>query len=249
MDVNQNRMTRINKLVLILIGLIFVIQIAFVIFYFIDRRTSPVDPKDVFYSNINSIVELKCERADSSVSYGTAIVYDANGYLITNYHVVAIKRGDGAVEFDYYSVRFAFEENYRQAEIIAYDSELDLAILRIVAMPEYSLKPITFGSVESLKSGDKVYAIGNSLNQGISISQGIVGIPSLKVAYSDQMRTVIQSDIVITNGNSGGALLDENGLLIGITTFRLKDNNDVVVYGIAYSIPINIIEEFLSERG
>ena len=69
----------------------------------------------------------------------------------------------------------------------------------------------------------------------------------MNIDYEDNIRNVIQCDLVINEGNSGGALLNERGELIGITTFRLKDSADEIIYGIAFSIPVNLVLSYLNE--
>ena len=83
------------------------------------------------------------------------------------------------------------------------------------------------------------------MNYGLSISQGVIGIPLVNIQYSNITRSVIQCDLTITDGNSGGALFDENGKLVGVTTFRTKDNSGNVVYGIAYCIPAHMVVEYI----
>lgn len=85
------------------------------------------------------------------------------------------------------------------------------------------------------------------MNQGIGITQGIISLPLMEIVYNDLKRNVIQSDLVITEGNSGGALLNDQGELIGITTFRIKDKNGLIIFGLAYSIPIDIVENYLKK--
>ena len=108
------------------------------------------------------------------------------------------------------------------------------------------LKPVKTGNSESLKAGEEVYAVGNASNYGIGIFKGIVSIPLINVVLDGVTRSVIQSDLTIAAGNSGGALLNARGELVGITTFRTKDNSGNVIYGIVYSIPINIVLEFIN---
>jgi len=80
------------------------------------------------------------------------------------------------------------------------------------------------GDSSTLKSGQKVFAIGNMNSYGLSISQGVIGIPLLNLKTDDKDYYVIQAAITIAAGNSGGALIDESANLIGITSFRIKDN-------------------------
>lgn len=99
----------------------------------------------------------------------------------------------------------------------------------------------------TLDFGDTVYAIGNSMNGGLSISEGIIGIPDVFIEYEGITREAIQADITIASGNSGGALVNSKGELVGITSFRIKDSSGDVVYGTAYSIPINQVMSYVKE--
>lgn len=120
----------------------------------------------------------------------------------------------------------------------------------VVAILELEDKSVEFekmniGESTNLYFGQDVYAIGNAMNYGISITKGIVSTPMVNIEYDGNVREVIQSDLVIASGNSGGALIDKNGKLVGITSFRTKDNIGNVVYGYAYSIPIEKVIEYI----
>ena len=80
------------------------------------------------------------------------------------------------------------------------------------------------------------------------MAEGIVGQPLVNIVYNDITRSVIQCSINIAEGNSGGALIDENGKLVGITTFRTKDLSGNVIYGIAYCIPVNTVLEYINNN-
>ncbi len=203
---------------------------------------------DIYKRNISSILELKCEAVGIGESYGTAEVITNERILVTNAHVVSYKKLDNTQLFENCSVRSAIEKEYTEVEVIKYDFEKDLAILDFVS-PNSSLKydSITVGNSNDLEHGSKVYAMGNGQNFGISIAEGIVGIPLINLQYDNLSKSVIQSDLNITEGNSGGALLDKSGKIVGITSFRVKDSSGNVVYGICYSIPINDVLLFINE--
>ena len=86
------------------------------------------------------------------------------------------------------------------------------------------------------------------MNYGISISQGIVSMPKVIIDYNEKDKEMIQADINISEGNSGGALLNQNGKLIGITTFRTKDQNGNIIYGNAFAIPINDVVLYIKKQ-
>ena len=191
-------------------------------------------------------LELKASSDNVGESFGTAEFIDKEGTLITNAHVVTYTRLGTAHQFDEYSIRFADEESYHPVELIKYDIELDIAVLQLMETA-CSFNVVKLGKSSELKSGDKIYATGNTVNYGLSISQGIVGIPLLNIEYSGTIRSVIKCDLTIAAGNSGGALLDDRGRLVGITTFRTKDSSGDIVYGIDYCIPIDLVLEFITK--
>lgn len=201
---------------------------------------------DIYSDNINSIVEVKATTEDVGESFGTGVIYNSQGYLITNAHVISYKSLGENILFETYEIRFPLFEYYQLATFVKVDYELDLAILKI---NDESIKynPIEF-SDSDYDFGDIVYAIGNTSNYGIGISQGIISVPEVNVKYDDISRLVIQADINIASGNSGGALLNEKGELIGITTFRTKDLLGNVNYGFTYSIPLKVVKEFIKEK-
>ena len=213
--------------------------ISVILFYLFVFR---IDANKVYNDSIQSIVEVKAVKEDIGESFGTGEIIKSDGTIITNAHVVTYARLGIVNEFDNYYIRFASEEDYREVSLIKYDSDLDLAVLKLDDVKVKVLK-----TTDSLKinSGDKVYAIGNTSNKGIGISKGIISVPLVNIIYEEKTRAVIQCDLTIAQGNSGGALLNEKGKLIGITTFRTKDNLGNVIYGIVYCIPINIVLDYI----
>jgi S1-C subfamily serine protease len=233
---------KIKKVIHICFTMIVVIVIVvFVLLYKHNNKSA----KNIFNENINSIVEIKASTNNVGESYGTGVIYDSKGLLITNAHVISYTSLSETKIFDTYEIRFANKEDYQSATLVNYDIEIDLAILKI---NDESVKydPIKFSN-RTYSSGDRVYAVGNTSNYGIGISEGIISVPEVNIIYNNVSRAVIQADINISSGNSGGALLDKVGKLIGITTFRTKDDQGNVNYGFAYSIPINIIKRFIGD--
>lgn len=201
------------------------------------------DASSIFKNNIDSIVEIKASSTDVGESFGSGIIYSSDGYIVTNSHVISYNIHSDEKIFDTIQIRFAKDEEYQDATYIKNDSELDLAIIKINDSTK-KYKPINFSN-DKYTYGDLVYAIGNTSNYGIGISKGIISVPEVNIVYDDFSRLVIQSDIDISSGNSGGALLDKKGNLIGITTFRTKDLNGNINYGFVYSIPIMLIKEYV----
>ena len=220
----------------LVISLLIVITIGVIHLY-------PMKPDKLFEQSIQSIVELKAVSENSGESYGTAVCIESSDVLVTNAHVVTYSKMGENIEFDEYYIRIADEEEYRKVSLEKYDLNTDIAVLK-VDDPNINLKPIKIGDSDKLSFGDKVYAIGNGSNYGLALTQGIISMPKINIKYEETMREVIQSDITIASGNSGGALLDEKGRLVGITSFRTKDNQGNIVYGLVYSIPVNMIVEY-----
>ncbi len=234
-----------SKKISLIIGVINSIAIVGIFVYIIVINNRDKTASDIFNMNVNSVVEVKATTESIGESYGTGVIYDSSGLLITNAHVISYTSLGETKTFDTYEIRFATKEEYQSVTLIKYDTEVDLAILKL---DDESIKydAIKFAK-ENFSYGDKVYAIGNTSNYGIGISEGIISVPEVNVKYDNISRLVIQADIDISSGNSGGALLNDKGQLIGITTFRTKDNQGNVNYGFTYSIPLKTIKKIISE--
>ena len=238
-------MLKINKrLAIIPLIILLVMSVVLVVCYFFIWKEPT--PQDVFVNSQSSIVELKSQTGEDIISYGSAVFIKDDGTLISNAHMVAYKQAGVYKEFESYEIRFSFEKEYRAVTLIKYDLSLDLSVLKLDEINGVNFKKIKTGDSSKIASGDKVYAIGNGMNHGIGITNGLISLPQVNIDYEDNIRNVIQCDLVINEGNSGGALLDDRGKLIGITSFRLKDNSGNVIYGIAFCIPVNIVFDYLN---
>ena len=130
-----------------------------------------------------SVVEVKAETDEVGESFGTAVFVKKDGTLITNAHVVSYKKLGEYQAFDKISIRFSTEDDYRDVSLIKYDNEKDLAVLKLNNL-NCKYKPIKFGSADKLKFGDKVFALGNLNNVGISLTEGIISNPKINVTYN-----------------------------------------------------------------
>jgi len=202
-------------------------------------------PKQIFDRNIKSVAELKAYTNEYE-SYGTAIVINNNGELITNYHVISYTHDNINYVHEHILIRLSTQQIYTEVEVIKFDDFNDLAIIKIINIDSYKeFKSIKFGNIKNLSTGDTCYAIGNTNNLSISMSSGIISTSLINLIVDGVKKEYIQSNIDITSGSSGGALVDKYGKLIGITTLRLKDNSGNIIYGYGYSIPINIVNQFI----
>lgn len=230
----------------ILVGASFALSVIAILMPYMSRDDAKT-ATDIYYECIENVVEIRASSEEVGESFGTAEIISADGTMVTNAHVVTYTRLGAVNTFEEYSFRFSYEDEYRAAELIKYDSDKDIAVLKISDTTGLALTPIKTADSEAVSAGDKVYAVGNAANYGIGIFKGIVSIPLLNIEADGVTREVIQCDLTIAAGNSGGALLNERGELIGLTTFRTRDNSGNVIYGIVYSIPINTVLEYVSQ--
>lgn len=223
-----------------------VLSIITIILYFFPF-TNGLKTNEIYKQSLQNVVEVKAETANVGQSFGTGEIISKDGKIVTNAHVVTYSNANATTQFDTYTIRFSFEEQYRPVELEKYDSNLDLAVLKLKDTSGLNLKPIKIGNSSNLQAGDTIYAVGNASNYGIGIFQGTVSNPLINVVANGVTRAAIQCDLTIAAGNSGGALLNTKGELVGITTFRVKDTSGNVVYGIVYSVPINIVLDFVNQ--
>jgi len=167
---------------------------------------------------------------------GSGVILD-DGYIVTNHHVI-----DGAT-----TSRIVLQDGRTyDAEIIGSDAYTDLAVLW-VDIDE--LTPIDFGSTDDLAIGRMAVAVGNPLGQdgGASLTVGVISALSRTVAFNDStaLYGMLQTDAPITSGSSGGALVDENGTLIGITA--AIGVSQAGAEGIGYAIPVELVQRVTKE--
>ena len=201
--------------------------------------------KRIYDRSLQSVVEVKAYTKDVGESFGSAVLMKSDGTLVTNSHVVTYSKLGETKAFDEISIRFANSDKYISVTLVKYDVLKDLAVLKIKDQGLKKLKAMKTGAIKKVKSGDEVFAIGNLSNYGIGITKGHVSVPKINIIVDGNKKEVIQCDITIVSGSSGGALVNRNGKLIGITTFRTKDNLGNVIHGIGYVIPINMVLEYI----
>lgn len=175
---------------------------------------------------LGSFAQLKVREGSGSGS-----VLDTRGHILTNYHVI-----EGARQIN---VSLSNGSTY-PAEIVGQDPDTDIAVLRIEAPPEY-LVPLNFGSSETLRVGQRIYAIGNPFGLERTLSTGMISsldrqIPS-KAGRS--MRSLIQLDVTLNQGNSGGPLINTQGQQIGMNTAIISSDGDSA--GVGFAIPSSTI--------
>jgi len=237
MKSNQKKFNIISIILILLAVVCSTLSLVFILI-------RPKSAETIFEETKHSVVELKASKGEEIVSYGSAVFIDEEGTLISNAHVVCYKQSGVYYQLETFEIRFCFEEDYRSVTLEKYDLKLDVSILKLKDT-NCNFKSLHTDKSE-LITGQKVYAVGNGMNHGIGINEGIVSLPKVNIEYDGYTREVIQCDLAINDGNSGGALLDEKCNLRGITTFRLLDDYGNVIYGTCYSLPISNVLDFLN---
>ncbi|MEM7738124.1 MAG: trypsin-like peptidase domain-containing protein [Deinococcota bacterium] len=169
---------------------------------------------------------------------GSGFVFDADGHILTNYHVI---RRAQQIE-----VSFG-DDTVLEAEIVGTDPRNDIAVLRVSA-PAGLLTPLEFGDSDNLQVGQRAIAIGNPFGQfGRTLTTGVISAldRNLRGPEDREIGGIIQTDAAINRGNSGGPLLDSNGQVIGMNTaiFSPSGTNS----GVGFAIPVSTIQRVLPE--
>jgi S1-C subfamily serine protease len=168
---------------------------------------------------------------------GSGFVWDQDGHIVTNYHVIS---GAGAVQ-----VTLADHSNYR-VQRVAGDPDMDLAVLWVAA-PKDRLRPIAVGDSHSLQVGQWAFAIGNPFGLDQSLAPGFVSALGREIESvgGRPIKGVIQTTAPINPGNSGGPLLDSSGRLIGVNTAILSKSGAWA--GIGFAIPVDDVNRVVTQ--
>ena len=176
-------------------------------------------------------------RTSEATGTGTGVVITEDGYIVTNAHVIYDSEY-GAGLADSISV-ILNDDNTYEAEVIGYDTDYDLAVLRIQAT---GLAATEFGNSDELKLGQSVIAIGNPLGFDLmdTVTSGIVSGLNRQMDINDKSMTLIQTDAAINSGNSGGPLINKYGQVIGINSSKMSASySETSIEGIGFAIPSN----------
>lgn len=185
-----------------------------------------------------SVVGVIAEYGDSlGYGWGSGIVLDASGYIITNAHVISEAESCTVV---------LWNGKECPALLVGEDSHTDLAVLKIEAK---GLIPATFGDSDELSVGDEVVAIGNPLGIEFSgtLTNGIVSAINRNVDYSGTSMSLIQTNAAINEGNSGGPLINMYGQIIGITSMKMTNQYGVTIEGIGFAIPSTTVKKVVDQ--
>ncbi|MDO5445330.1 MAG: trypsin-like peptidase domain-containing protein [Eubacteriales bacterium] len=204
-----------------------------------------LSPADIYEQNVESTVGITTSA--ETVNYwgypanmtasGSGFIISEDGYVLTNFHVID--------DSDEVTVKTYNGDSY-DAEIIGYDESNDIAVLKIDGE---NLKPVTIGDSDALRVGDDVLAIGNPLGElTFSLTKGIVSAVGRDVTIETGITmSLIQTDCAINSGNSGGALFNMKGEVIGITNAKYSSSaSSASIDNIGFAIPINSLTRIYS---
>lgn len=168
---------------------------------------------------------------------GSGFIWDTEGHIVTNFHVV--------YRADAIQVVLHDQSSY-DAKVVGVDPDHDLAVLKVQA-PKHKLIPVAIGSSQHLQVGQQVLAIGNPFGLDHTLTTGVVSAlgRSIKSVTDRTIEGVIQTDAAINPGNSGGPLLDSGGRLIGINTQIISPSGAFA--GIGFAVPVQMVKRIVPQ--
>ena len=170
---------------------------------------------------------------------GSGVIISSDGYIVTNNHVVGFA--------DYIEVTTADNKKFK-AQKIGTDPSTDLAVIKIIDEGGRSFNYLSFGNSDNVRVGEWVVAVGNPFNLTSTVTAGIVSAMARDLDIIQELKTIeefIQTDAVVNPGNSGGALVDTKGRLIGINTAISSPTG--VYAGYSFAIPSNLVKRVVDE--
>ena len=194
---------------------------------------TPLSYEEIYNRCAPSIVSLTTSSRHGA-NTGTGIILTEDGYILTNAHVVA---GGTHVEV------VTFDNRIATAKLVGFDADEDLAVLKIDLI---DLTPARFGDSNELNIGQQVAAIGDSLGYRSTITDGIISSLDRDVEVDDVTMTLIQTSAAINFGNSGGALIDRFGRVVGITTIKIV-SGDGSAESLGFAIP-SVRVKYVADR-
>ena len=203
-------------------------------------------PAQIYANNVSAVVAVANESVQTNIwgqvsrtaSSGSGFIISADGYVVSNYHVVA-----GAEKLTV----ITFDGVEHEAELIGYDEANDVSLMKIRAE---NLPHVTLGSSDALVVGDQVFAIGNPLGELTStLTVGYVSAKERMVTTEVGAMSMIQTDAAINSGNSGGPLFNTKGEVVGITTAKYSgtSGSGATIEGIGFAIPIDDVTGILDD--
>ena len=180
--------------------------------------------------------EPRYKRKNTVQELGSGVIMSQDGYILTNYHVVN--------NADQIMVILTDGRRFFDVQLIGFDTITDLALLKI-NVDHLPVIPVNDSYVSSV--GDVVLAIGNPLNLGQTITQGIISATGKQKITDSPYNNLLQMDAAINVGNSGGALVNSNGDLVGITSAQFKTRENLNIQGIFFAVPYSLAKKVMGK--
>lgn len=197
--------------------------------------------------NVNSLVSMfgRQSQTSTATASGSGIIISEDGYILTNNHIVSSSSSESYYEVSEATkvtvVLFNDETKY-EATIVGTDKQTDLAVIKI---DKTGLSAAEFADSDNIKVGEFAMAVGNPLGMQSSITCGVISAVNREITDSDgKTFTLIQTDAAINAGNSGGALVNSEGKVIGVNTAKLSGTG---IEGMGFAIPINSTTDISSQ--
>ena len=195
---------------------------------------------DIYEANVNATVGITTASTTNYFGYkttaaasGSGFVLTSDGYIVTNYHVV-----EGADKIKVTT----YDDTSYDATLVGYDESNDIAVLKVDAK---GMQTVVIGDSDALRVGDSVVAIGNPLGElTFSLTHGDISALNRKVTINNNAMTLIQTDCAINSGNSGGALFNAYGEVIGITNAKYSSSGfsgTASIDNVGFAIPMNSV--------
>lgn len=201
-----------------------------------DRAEQVLTAREVYDACIAGVVYIQARDDSGFISSGSGVVMSADGYIITNAHVIA-----GAS-----CVRVVLQDNrVLEAGLVGAHEDYDLAVLKVEAD---GLSAARFCSSAHLRVGDEVMAIGNPLGSTLrgTMTQGIVSAINRSVDLDGTTMSLVQTTAALNPGNSGGALINDRGQVVGITTMKMMSRYETIE-GLGFAIPSRLVKGVVNQ--
>ena len=197
--------------------------------------------------NVNSLISMfgRQSQTSTATASGSGIIISDDGYILTNNHIVSTSSSESFYEVSEatkVTVTLFNDDTEYEAKIIGKDEQTDLAVIKI---EKTGLSKAEFADSDNIKVGEFAMAVGNPLDMQSSITCGVISAVNREITDSDGKKfTLIQTDAAINSGNSGGALVNSEGKVIGINTLKLYGTG---IEGMGFAIPINSTTDITSQ--
>ncbi len=197
--------------------------------------------------NVNSLISMfgRQTQTSTATASGSGIIISEDGYILTNNHIVSSSSSESYYEVSEatkMTVTLFDDETKYEAKIVGTDEQTDLAVIKI---EKTGLSKAEFADSDNIKVGEFAMAVGNPLGMQSSITCGVISAVNREVTDSDgKTFTLIQTDAAINSGNSGGALVNSEGKVIGVNTLKLSGTG---IEGMGFAIPINSTTDVTSQ--